>query len=330
MSKIPKFILYGENDPLVEKTIQPHLSLRSWSELDEEEKTTALQEVKNWGWIDEFSSIVLWTIEDLNRKFLRICPGKNLHKIIPDHGDGFRRHFGNIVERRNAAVTDFTDIFLNENKEALVFKMLSVFSKYHIDNDYYKQADKETNDYERRKLINKAFETFDQWATCLNHIFEQYSINVVLTRNGLVPRQDERITEEIYVPTLRILEDPKWKNVSNDLAEMFSEYSDENYPEVITKAHSAVQRFLQILVGKEGKSGKGEVGKLFKKAKTEGIISTNRFTEPIIKVFQSFISSERATKSTAKPAMKSATSSDALLVMNVVMILLQHCLQENK
>jgi len=87
------------------------------------------------------------------------------------------------------------------------------------------------------------------------------------TRNGFVPRQDNKITEEIYTPTLRVLADPKWKSVSIDLAKMFEDYRNENYPESITKAHSAVHRFLQILVGEEGKSGRGEVGKLFQKAK---------------------------------------------------------------
>src|SRR5690606_3714440 len=98
-----------------------------------------------------------------------------------------------------------------------------------------------------------------------------------------------------------------------------------NYSETITIAHRAVQRFLQKLVGEEGKNGKGEVGKLFSKAKSEGIIPVNRFTEPIVQVFQNFISSERANKSSAKPAKEEASSNDALLVMNVVMIFLQYC-----
>jgi hypothetical protein len=109
---------------------------------------------------------------------------------------------------------------------------------------------------------------------------------------------------------------------------MFEDYRKEDYPEVITKAHRAVQRFLQVLVGEEGKSGKGEVGKLFQKAKEDGIIPINRFTEPLVNVIQGFITSERATNSTAKPAMKDATPSDALLMMNVVMVFLQYCLQK--
>ena len=66
------------------------------------------------------------------------------------------------------------------------------------------------------------------------------------------------------------------------------------------------------------------------KAKKEGIIPVDRFSEPIINVFHGFIISERATKSTAKPTLKDTGPSDALLVMNSVMVFLQHCLQNTK
>lgn len=91
-----------------------------------------------------------------------------------------------------------------------------------------------------------------------------------------------------------------------------------------------MQRFLQISVGEEGKSGSGEVEKLFTDAKAAGLIPSNRFTDRIIGAIQGYFSEERATKSTAKPSLKETTSSDALLMMNVVMILLQYCLQNTK
>ena len=229
-----------------------------------------------------------------------------------------------------ASLLDFKHIFLTDPSDAMVFRMLSKFAECHIDDHYYRRATESTDEKEREEHVASAFKKFDQLANCLNHIFEQFSVNQIITRNGFVPRQDEKITSDIYMPTLKILSDPKWESVSADLSKMFEDYRGENYPEAITKAHSAVQRFLQILVGEEGKSGKGEIGKLFKEAKDEGIIPVNRFTEPMIAVFQSYIPSERATNSTAKPAIKDATSSDALLMMNVVMILLQHCLQETK
>jgi hypothetical protein len=105
---------------------------------------------------------------------------------------------------------------------------------------------------------------------------------------------------------------------------------EQDYPEAITKSHAAVQRFLQILVGEEGKNGKGEVGALFSKAKAAGLVPTTRFSESLVSGLQAFVVSERATNSTAKPTLKETTPADALLMMNVVMVFLQHCLQASK
>lgn len=325
--KIPKFLLYGENDPKVESNIQPQLTLRNWINLSDEEKQIAFQQLKNSGWVESYSTEILQTIEYLNNAFLRQCPGRHLHAVQPQR-DHYRGGFGNESERMKAAITDFQHIFLREKSDAMVFRMLSKFAEGHIDHYNYRRATEMKEDVERKKLVDEAFNKFDPLVNCLNHIFEQFAINQLVTRNGFVPRQDDKITDEVYVPTLSILADPKWKSVSTDLALMFEDYREENYAEAITKAHRAVQRFLQVLVGEEGKSGKGEVGKLLQKAKEDGIIPVNRFTEPLVNVIQGFITSERATNSTAKPATKDATASDALLMINVVMVFLQYCLQK--
>lgn len=328
MSKIPKFLLYGEKDPRIEESIQPRIALRRWGELNATDKKKALQYMINNGWLNDYSDNILHTIEYLNHHFLRICPGNNLHQIPPKSNTG--RWGVNESERKEAANNDFKHIFLNDESDAIVLRMLTRLAHSYIDGNFYSLAEKQDDEEHREELIITAFKEFDRLTNCLNHIFEQFSVNQILTRNGLVPRQDEKITEEIYIPTLDILCDPKWRTVSENLAKMFEDYRDQNYSEAITKAHSTVQRFLQILVGLEGKSGKGEVGKLFGKAKQEGIIPVNRFTEPLIGVIQGFISSERANRSTAKPSLKDANSTDALLMMNIVMVFLQHCLQKPK
>lgn len=323
--KIPKFLLYGENDPKVESYIQPRLALRNWVNLSDDEKQIAFQQLKNSGWVESYSREILQTIEYLNNAFLRQCPGRHLHAVQPQR-DHYHGGYVNESERMKAALTDFQHIFLREKSDAMVFRMLSKFAESHI-GGYYRATETQDDD-ERKKLIDEAFNKFDRLANCLNHIFEQFAVNQLVTRNGFVPRQDDKITEEVYIPTLSILADPKWKSVSTDLALMFEDYREENYAEAITKAHRAVQRFLQVLVGEEGKSGKGEVGKLLQKAKEDGVIPVNRFTEPLVGVIQGFITSERATNSTAKPTTKNATASDALLMMNVVMVFLQYCLQK--
>ncbi|MDD8018832.1 MAG: hypothetical protein PHP42_10705 [Bacteroidota bacterium] len=328
MTDIPRFKIYGQDNPSIEETIQPRLSLRSWDGLEKSEKEIAYQQILNVGWLNEYSTEILSSITHLNFFFLKQCPGKNLHNTPPKKEH--RSSYGEDFDRTKAALIDFKEIFLNEKSEALVFRMLSVFAANFINDYYLIRAEKELDNVTRQKYIENAFEKFDRLSNCLNHIFDQFFINAVLTRSGLVPKQDNKITENVYVPTLQILADPKWKSVSNDLSDMFTDYREKNYPETITKAHRVVQRFLQILVGEEGSNAKGELSKLFATAKSQSVIPVNRFTEPIINVFQGFVVSERATNSTAKPAIKDATSSDALLVMNVVMIFLQHCLQKNK
>ena len=328
MVKVPKFLLYGEGDPQIEEAIQPRLALRKWSDLEIGEKEIALQYIINKGWLGDSSDEILETIEYLNNVFLKQCPGKQLHNIKPEYRYTHGR--SNELERKEAAYRDFRNIFLNEKSEAMVLRMLSRFAQNQIINSYLGIAAKAEDEQKKEENIEEAYKKFDRLANCLNHAFKQFSVNVQILRNGLIPMQDEKITDENYEPTLRILADPKWKSVKKDLGQMFADYQDGNYPEVITKAHSAVQRFLQILVGEEGKSGKGEIGKLFGRARQEGVIPADRFTEPLISVFQGFISSERATKSTAKPRLKDTTPSDALLVMNVVMVFMQHCFQNIK
>ncbi len=324
---LPKFLLYGENNPNIDAEIQPVLALRKWSELTDAEKQIAFHEFENNGWFESYSPAVFEAIEYLNHIYLRLCPGKHLHAIKPDRSD-YRFGITNESERMQAARMDFEHIFLHEKNETLVFRMLSKFADHYIDRYAYGRITEAKDEQERERLTHDAFGQFDNLSSCLNHIFEQFAVNQLVTRNGFVPRQDQKITDEIYTPTLLVLSGPKWRTVSSDLSEMFEDYRNEDFPEVITKAHRSVQRFLQILVGEEGKNGIGEMGKLFKQAKDQGIIPTDRFTEPILNVIQAYLPSERATNSTAKPALKEATASDAMLMMNVIMILMQHILQK--
>ena len=141
------------------------------------------------------------------------------------------------------------------------------------------------------------------------------------------PEPPLTIERELYKPTLKALSDPKWGPLNKILVLMFEDFREGRYPETITKAHSAIHCFLQILVREPGTNAKGELGRLVKEGKKAGLIPTNQFTEPFLQNIQSFITSERATNSTAKPAQIPASSSDALLMMNLTILFLQHCLQ---
>lgn len=320
---LPSFRLYWEDNLEIREKIQPSLEFRSWNSLSISEKEIAYQELINLGWIEKHSENITKAINDLNYHFLRVCPGRNYHKTPAVDSSGY----SNVYRQREAAAQDFWRIF-HEDSDEIVFRMLSKFCESYIDVWAYNLA-KWTKGKAQKDNIERAFWVFDKLSNCLNRIFEQFCVNVFVTRNGFVPRQDKKLSNDIYEPVLIVLSDPKWKSVSDHLSTMFSDFQDKHYAECITKAHGAVQRFLQILVWEEGKNGQWELAKLFNNARDTGIIPKDRFTSSIIDSLQGFLSSERATNSTAKPAKKEATSSDAILVMNVVMIFLQHCLQNS-
>lgn len=321
-SEIPEFRLHGEGAPDFDDSIQPTLDLRSWSDIPEMERATALQEIINNGWHNNDQEI-MGAVEHLNDRYLRLCPGVNLHSIPRKRSD-----HGTDYERREAAVKDFDRIFLEEN-EPLVLRMLSKYAQLLIDRYDFRQAKSAVDSEERKKYVESAFEKFDYFANCINHIFEQFAVNQLMTRNGFMPRQDDVIEKELYKPTLKALSDPKWAPVNEILALMFEDFREGRFSESITKAHSSVHCFLQILVGEPGSNAKGELGKLMQKGKSSGLIPTNQFTEPFLSNIQSFISSERANNSTAKPSLSQASSSDALLMMNMTLLFLQHCLHGN-
>ena len=187
------------------------------------------------------------------------------------------------------------------------------------------QAEKTKSKSERENHVKDAFEQFDLFAAALNYVLRQFAVDQQVTRNGFIPVQDKTIAEQVYIPVLASLPDPKFASVNKDLAGMFDDYRDRNYHEVITKAHSAVQRFLQIPAGEEGKNARGELKDLFKAGKEKGVISTSRFGESLIKTLETYFPSERATNSTAKPALRDATPRDAKLMMDLVLVFMQHC-----
>ena len=221
MTEIPDFKLYGESAPEVEARIQPQLPLRRWDDLTTKEKRIAFQELRRTGSLDKYSKEAHWSVKYLNYVYLRLLPGKRLHNVLPTHRGS---SFGSDFEELEAGFLDFQDIFVDGEPGELVLRMLSAFASAHIDRMYLKQAKEAENIEERIQLIEKAFVKYDRLAKLLNRIFEQFSINVMATRNGFVPRQDDEISRSIYKPTLKVLSDPKWESVSGHLGDMFQDY----------------------------------------------------------------------------------------------------------
>lgn len=171
--------------------------------------------------------------------------------------------------------------------------------------------------------------SFDDFKEDFNDIFGQFGINVVLSRNGFIPRQDKKITREIYQPVLDFLVSPKWEEANRDLRDAFFKYREgtpQGYSNCITNAVSGLQAFLQILVC--GETGKGKISTLIPKAQDEKLIPDDSFSKKIFRDIQSVLMQERQTKGDPHPKEEYGTEKHARLVLNLVMIFLQHCIQE--
>ena len=271
---------------------------------------------------DYSNKCVVYSMEILNYQFTRIRPAINVHKAILSEG---RLPFNtNLIV---PALKDFRNLFINGKSEDLVLLMLSLYAYCLIDKHELNLADHETDSEKRKQYVDSAFGRFDNFANHLNHLFDQFGVNIIVTRLGFVPRQDKKIVKNVYEPTLEILSDPKWDSVNSIFREVFAEYHAQRYPDAITKAHNAVHQFLKIVFGEDGSSGKGQFGNLIKKAKSQEIISKTKEIQVLINWITRFLPSERANKGSAKPTSQTANSADALLVMNAALVLIQHCLQ---
>jgi hypothetical protein len=85
----------------------------------------------------------------------------------------------------------------------------------------------------------------------------------------------------------------------------------------------------KLLGEDEGKNGRGEFGDLWKRAEKQGLLPENGFVRNVLNAFKSYIPQERATNSTAKPAVKDTSPEEALLMLNVAMTFIQFCLSRN-
>lgn len=164
----------------------------------------------------------------------------------------------------------------------------------------------------------------------MNEVFNDFGINLNLTRLGFIPRQDKKITEEIYKPVLHFLSHPKWTEVSILLSESFDEYrkhNEQGYSNSITKTVCSIQAFLQILV--HGRTGKGDISKLIFEAQKKQLIPNDFFTKTIFNNLESIFARYRQEKGTDHPPQEDAIEKDTRLILNLAMIFFQHCIQKN-
>jgi hypothetical protein len=196
-----------------------------------------------------------------------------------------------------------------------------------IDSSSIENLDEADDQSRKEEILNRAYQTADNFAADFNDIFEQFSIDVILTRNAIIFRQDKKITEDIYIPVLSYLSGKKWRPVNRDLSDAFIKFQEktpQGYSGCITHSISALQAFLQILV--HDKTGKGDFNDLIPEAQKKDVIPSDAFSTKIFKDIQSILMQKRQQSGDPHPKKEYANERSAKLVLNLIMIFIQNCI----
>lgn len=315
------FQMWSEKNADAKKQLSPTLDLRDWDSLSREEKGKIWNYIKTWFEPDEHSGINVTV-------YVSVLKLNELHKF---------QSYGKATLKDQSpenARMDFERIFFEEHQN-VVLELLSCFS-YIVIKERAGKSDgiyrhNYSSDEQYKKIVSRwQWEEFDKFTDRLNDVFEHFGINLLLTRNGFIERQDSKISTDIYVPVLNFLSNSDLEPVNRDLKDAFAKYqlkTESGYSSCITHAVSALQAYLQILV--HGKAGGTEgISSLIKQAQEKGLIPNDKFASEIFKNIDSILMGQRGKTGDAHPKQEYANEKNARLVLNLVMIFLQHCIQK--
>ena len=328
------FKLWSENKPSAKKILKPSLGLRNWDELSPKEKLIIWQHLE-WYFFDKDEKTYHREEDDFfdfegdlsdqkakkDRIFFSIYSLNSKYKV-QNYAASFLENMG-----LTTACKDFFYIFINQN-ENVVYELLSMYCKFILkeraDENPYHEENETDQEYEKRTKKWR-LEDFDKFAKNLNEVFEQFEINVFLTHNGFIPKQDKKIIDDIYTPVLISLSDNRWRKVNEHLSEAFDGYQKKQYSSSITNTISAIQAFLQIIVN--GKIGKGKISELIQQAQKKDLIPNDVFSIQIFNNVESIFARERQSKSGVHPRLEIADEKTVRLILNLAMVFIQHCIQ---
>jgi hypothetical protein len=329
------FKLWSELNSKAKKELKPDFGFRNWNSLSEDEK------YKIWKYLKThfFNNRIKKEYQNDHYEFYGEGSEKELKERMILFSINFlnRSYKAQSYARKyledgtfNSACYDFYDIFMKQD-EHVVIELLSLYCKVLIsekaEKTIYKREDETEEEYQKR-LQNYRWGNFDKFSEDLNDVFTDFGINLYLTRQGFIPRQEEKIIKEIYEPVLSYLSHPKWEEVSKLLSDGFDEYrknTPQAYSNCITNTISAVQAFLQIIVN--GRTGKDEISKLITEGQKRNIIPNDFFTKKIFENIESIFARERQETGIAHPKKEYATEKNTRTILNLAMIFFQHCLQ---
>ena len=336
------FKLWSETKKEARDELSPDFGFRSWEELSNDDKYIIWKYVdRHFFKKDECRQTFSYGNRSCNYEFFGDYNETNnkLTRVIDsisylnlrNKAKSYARNF--LEDRKfNSACKDFYEIFSTQS-ENVVFELLSLYSRCIILERSEKEPnrnEKENDNKFKRRTFEWKWEIFDEFTEDLNEVFLQFGIKYYLTRSGFIPRQDNKIIEEIYKPTLDYLSDKKWKKVNEILSDAFSDYrknTPQGYSNCVTHTVSALQAFLQILVNGEIGSSDG-IKSFIKQAQEKKLIPTDKFSSEIFKNIESILMRERGKTGDAHPKKEYANEKNARTMLNLTMIFFQHCIQK--
>jgi hypothetical protein len=302
------FNKWSQLNPNAKKVISPDLGIRSWDQIDKNQKQTIWLHFINKGWFnageETYRAIKQFNEDNMAGSFCNHLQqhGETHYHEMRGIDYGIKSCCYDVAQR------DFDHIF-HTLPQDIFYELLSYYASI-LYND--------TLDKKHGSRFENLF----------NNISNQFGLNVLLNNNGFILRQDPKITAEIYVPVLNYLNDKKWEAVNRDLTEATAAYlknTEEGYSAAVTLIVAALQAFMQILVN--GEIGKGDLGDLVKEAQVKKIIPDDSFSVKIFKDIESVLMQERKTTGNAHPKKEYADEKSTRLVLNLAMIFMQHCIQ---
>lgn len=335
------FKLWSETNQEIKEQLKPDLWIRNWNSLNKKEKE------KIWKYLEEYffnkDKKIYKNTESFywNRKydyqFFDIFRSFDMRNIIYSSifelnqkykSQSYWENFLNEKTLLNAC-DDFYHIFINQD-ENIIIELLSFYSKILINwsfekNNYLLRKKDEAEENYQIRFTNYQYQYFDNFSKRLNEVFDDFWLNIILTKQWFISKQWEKIIEEIYKPTLDFLSDIKYKEVNRDLWDAFSDYHKKDYSWTITKTISAIQAFLQIEVN--WRTWNWQILQLQAESIKKWIITDDIFIKTIFKNLESVFAQERMDKWDSHPKNEYATEQNARLILNIAMVYIQHFIQ---
>lgn len=314
------FKSWSETSPAAKESLAPSFELRDWSSLSDDEKTKILKHLASLGWFVSSGDKdkIVDSVDQLNYTYKVQVYGKALFNMGgPESGN-----FGYTSETYKAAADDFFTIIRELDKD-VVFELLSFYVERLIEKHYL--SDDPTDDD-----IDNAYKRFDRFSNAINEVFTQFGVNMSLTRQSFVPKQEQVVHELVVEPTLKILAAPKWKNVQSDFKDAITEYrkgTKKAYSTAITHIVSGVQAYLQLKV--KGKIGKGEISQLIKDGMKSGVLPSDALSKKILEGIESELMEYRQKQGDAHPKAEYANEESARVILNLALVFIQHAESHN-